>query len=88
MYIACPNCKLIKIEWNDSNSIFTNHVIRTANEIGLPCPECFAERKIIHGPAPKTCKHGRPLNCQCRECKAQFEQEDGLDFIAHTGRRK
>ena len=79
MYIVCPNCKQIKIEWPDNDNPFTSMVVRTQEQIGLPCQECFAERKIMPGRAPQTCRHGRPLDIKCRDC----QKEDNEQYNAY-----
>ena len=68
MFLVCPSCKKVSISWDDDNIEFGNLVVRTMLMSNLPCRECFADRKIINGEPPATCKHGRPFNCKCREC--------------------
>ena len=73
MYIACPNCKKITISWDDRNAEFTNFVSRSQQCFGLVCQDCFAERKILPGDPPETCKHGRPLDGKCWECRKEAQ---------------
>lgn len=71
-FLGCPNCKFVWVQWNENNemgAIYTNSVIRQKALYGLACPMCFAEMKVIFQDTPKLCKHSRPIDCRCIECR-------------------
>lgn len=67
-YLACPSCKFVWCVWKDGALIYHNKMIVQVKTMGMPCPLCFAECKIIIGEPPEICHHGFPKNIRCREC--------------------